>query len=121
MNEQVSSQSIEAAIKALGDAVANRLARPIYLRVEMRDGHLDISQVEYLTPEELAQLAKVNSRTVYGWLDKGLLRFCKPAGTGQNLIPLRAALHWIDSSAVVKEPKKKTAGEGKQVDEVAEG
>jgi hypothetical protein len=58
------------------------------------------------TPEELAQLAKVNARTVYGWFDKGLLKFCKPAGTGQNLIPLRAALQWIDSSETVKERKQ---------------
>src|SRR5262249_38678848 len=100
MTEQIQGDSpdIEAAIKALGDVIKGHIARPLYLRVEMRNGQLNISQVEYLTPEELAQLVKVNARTVYGWLDRGLLTFCKPQGTGQNLIPLRAALHWIDSS-----------------------
>ena len=100
MTEQMrdDSQGIETAIKALGDVIRGRMARPLYLRVEMQDGNLSIEQVEFLTVEELAALVKVEARTVYGWLDRGLLAFCKPAGTGQNLIPLRAALHWIDSS-----------------------
>jgi excisionase family DNA binding protein len=102
--------NIETAFKALADVIANRMSRPLYLRIEMQDGQLEISQIEYLTPEELAQLAKVNARTVYGWIERGLLTFCKPVGTGQNLIPLRAALHWIEASATVKEPKKKKAG-----------
>lgn len=103
MNEE--AQSIETAIKALRDVIQDRMSRPLYLRVEMRDGELTIEQVEYLTTEELAALVKVDPRTVYGWFEKGLLKFCKPAGTGQNLIPLRAALHWIESSETVKEKK----------------
>lgn len=105
MNEQ--TRNIEAVIKALSDAVTSRMTRPLYLKIEHRDGELAIEQVEFLTVEELALLVKVEARTVYGWLDKGLLKFCKPQGTGQNLIPLRAALHWIDSSETVKESKKK--------------
>jgi excisionase family DNA binding protein len=105
-----SSQDIEIAVKVLGDVIKGHVARPIYLRVEMREGQLEIEHVEFLTVEELAALVKTTPRTVYGWLDKGLLAFCKPAGTGQNLIPLRAALHWLDSSETVKGPKKNKAG-----------
>ncbi|HJQ26879.1 MAG TPA: helix-turn-helix domain-containing protein [Blastocatellia bacterium] len=115
MNEQQEngqSPNLESAIKALGAVIQGQMARPLYLKIEMRDGELDISQVEYLTTEEFAALVKADVRTVYGWFDRGLLKFCKPIGTGQNLIPLRAALHWIDSSEVKKEPKKKK-GEAK--------
>lgn len=99
--------SIERAINALSEAIKGRMARPLYLKVEHRDGELDISQVEFLSVEEFAKLMKTQPRTVYGWIDRGLLNFCKPHGTGQNLIPLRAALHWIDSSMTVKEQKQK--------------
>ena len=105
MNEQDNSLNIESVFRAIGDAIKGQMARPLYLKIEMLDGQLDISQVEYLTAEEFAALVKVDSRTVYSWFDKGLLKFCKPAGTGQNLIPLRSALHWIDSSETVKKKK----------------
>jgi excisionase family DNA binding protein len=98
-------EPIEAAFKALADMIANRMSRPLYLRIEMQDGQLEISQIEYLSVEEFAAMVKTQTRTVYGWIDRGLLAFCKPVGTGQNLIPLRTALHWIEASAVVKEKK----------------
>ncbi|HKA22751.1 MAG TPA: helix-turn-helix domain-containing protein [Blastocatellia bacterium] len=97
----------EIVIKTLSDVIKGRIARPIYLKIEHREGDLSIEQVEYLTPDELAQLMRVEARTVYSWFDKGVLGFCKPAGTGQNLISLRSALAWIDSSVGLKEPKIK--------------
>jgi excisionase family DNA binding protein len=108
-DDRDSDESTESVIKSLSNAINSRMARPIYLKIEHHDGELAIEQVEFLTVEELALLVKVEARTVYGWLDKGLLKFCKPQGTGQNLIPLHAALHWIDSSAIVKAPKRKKA------------
>src|SRR6266849_2640049 len=104
--------SIEAVIKALSDAIKGHIARPLYLKVEHRDGEIAIEQVEFLSVEEFAKLMKTQPRTVYGWFDKGLLTFCKPQGTGQNLIPLRAALHWIGSSVTVKEPRTKKGQKG---------
>lgn len=107
MSAQVEQENISQAIKALSDAITGHLTKPIYFRFEMQDGELVVSQVEYLTPEELAAIAKVDRRTVYGWIERGLLKFCRPEGTAQNLIPMRAALHWIEASETVKEPKKK--------------
>ena len=52
----------EIAIGAISDAIKGRQTRPIYLRVGWSDGHLDVRQVEYLTAEEFAQLAKVEKR-----------------------------------------------------------
>lgn len=106
MSREVEQQSVERAIKALAGAISEHITRPVYLRFEMRDGQLAVSQVEYLTPEEFAPIARVDRRTVYDWIDKGLLSFCKPQGTGQNLIPLHKAIQWIDSSETVREPKK---------------
>lgn len=110
MNERVEKDSIgsaEMVIKSLSAAINSRMARPIYLKIEHLDGNLSIEQVEYITAEELAALVKTDVRTVYSWFERGVLGFCKPQGTGQNLIPLRAALNWIDSSATVRERKRK--------------
>jgi len=90
----------EIAIKALSDVIAGRINRPIFLKAEHRDGRLVISQVEFLTPEELAQLAKVKPRTVYLWIEKRLFPFSKPPGTGQVLIAFNDALDWIESGVV---------------------
>ncbi len=90
----------EIAIKALSDVIAGRISRPLFLKAGYCDGRLAISQVEYLTPEELAQLAKVKPRTVYLWIEKRLFPFSKPPGTGQVLIAFNDALDWIESGMV---------------------
>jgi excisionase family DNA binding protein len=90
----------ENAIQALSDVIAGRMTRPIFIRAEHCDGRLAISQVEFLTPEEMAQLAKVKLRTVYLWIEKRLFPFSKPPGTGQVLIALKDALAWIESGMV---------------------
>ena len=110
MNE--SNRSLEAVLRALSAAIKVHIARPLYLKVEHRDGELVIEQIEFLSVEEFAKLMKTQPRTVYGWFDKGLLTFCKPQGTGQNLIPLSAALHWISSSVNIKEPRAKNEQKG---------
>jgi len=93
----------EIAIGAISEVIKGRMTRPIYLRVEMQPGGLDIRQVEYLTAEEFAQLVKVEPRTVYTWFEKRLIKYHKPKGTGQNLIDLNDALAWIESGAVARE------------------
>jgi excisionase family DNA binding protein len=93
----------EIAIGAISGVIKERQERPIYLRVGWLDGKLDVRQVEYLTAEEFARLAKVETRTVYTWLEKRLFPFHKPPGTGQVLININDALAWIESGAVTKE------------------
>ena len=90
----------ESAIEALSDVIAGRMSRPLFLKAEHCDGRLAISQVEFLTPEEMAQLAKVKLRTVYLWIEKRLFPFSKPPGTGQVLIAFNDALDWIESGMV---------------------
>src|SRR5437868_14978012 len=97
------SPEAENAITALSDVIAGRMNRPIFLKAEYANGRLAISQVEFLTPEELAQLAKVKLRTVYLWIEKRLFPFSKPLGTGQVLIALKDALAWIESGMVMVE------------------
>jgi excisionase family DNA binding protein len=97
----------EIAIKALSDVIAGRMSRPLFLKAEHYDGRLAISQVEFLTPEELAQLAKVKPRTVYLWIEKRLFPFSKPPGTGQVLIAFNDALAWIESGVVKVEESGK--------------
>src|SRR5436309_9834535 len=94
------STEAEIAIKALSDVIAGQMSRPIFLKAEYCDGRLAISQIEFLTPEELAQLAKVKPRTVYLWIEKRLFPFSKPRGTGQVLIAFNDALDWIESGVI---------------------
>jgi len=90
----------ETALKTLSDVIAGRMSRPLFLKAKYNDGRLAISQIEFLTPEELAQLAKVKPRTVYSWIEKRLFPFSKPPGAGQVLIALNDALDWIESGMV---------------------
>lgn len=103
MSTQLRTEA-EIAIGAISDVIKGKMTRPIYLRVEMQPGGLDIRQVEFLTAEEFAALVKVEARTVYTWFEKRLIPFYKPKGTGQNLIDINDALAWIESGAVMKEP-----------------
>src|SRR5436853_7094482 len=90
----------EIAIRTLSNVIADRMGRPVFLKAECCDGRRAIRQVEFLTPEELAQLAKVKPRTVYLWIEKRLFPFSKPMGTGQVLIAFNDALAWIESGVV---------------------
>lgn len=107
MSAHVEQQDIQTAIKALTDVISGHMAKPLYLRFEMQEGHLTVEQVEYLTTEEAAAMAKVDVRTLYTWFDKGLLPFCRPDGTNNKLVPLKKFLHWLESSETVTKPKPK--------------
>jgi excisionase family DNA binding protein len=97
----MSAQSAaDIAIKSLGEVIAGKLAKPLFLCAEMRDGQLEVRQVEFLTVDEFAQMVKVEPRTVYLWMEKRLIEFYKPRGTAQNLIALSDALAWVEAGKV---------------------
>jgi len=58
-------------IERLIDLLTTKREKPVYLEIKQRqDGTLDFSQVEFITPEQLAELVHVETRTIYAWIAK---------------------------------------------------
>lgn len=87
---------IETVINSLTEAIKGNLARPVYFVCE-RDtgGNLSIRQIEFLTTDELAELCKVDVRTVHTWIARKLLPYYKPPGTLGVLFDLNETIEWI--------------------------
>ena len=87
------------AIESITSAVADSMTRPAYFRVAKgARGELAIEQVVFLTPEQLAELAHVERRTVYSWVDRAEktgLRFYRPPGSRGILFDLNEVLDWL--------------------------
>src|SRR5215217_7541732 len=102
------SAHTEAEDKLLGllSLLSQKRTAPLYLQInEREDGTFEFRQVEFLTPAELAQLCKVETRTVYSWLDKGLITAYTPPGTGGKLFDLTESLAWIKSGGANGRPE----------------
>lgn len=59
---------------------------------------MECRQIEFLTPEQLAELAHVETRTVYSWVEKANengLKFYRAPGTGGVLFEISEVLEWI--------------------------
>jgi len=73
--------------------------RPVYLQiVEGGRGKLECRQIEFLTPEQLADLAHVETRTVYSWIEKAEengLKFYRAQGTRGVIFEINEVLEWI--------------------------
>ena len=93
--ETVEKTSVEQLI----DLLTKRRERPVYLQIlEGENGKLECRQVEFLTPEQLADLAHVETRTVYSWIEKSQengLKFYRPPGTRGVLFEINEVLEWI--------------------------
>ena len=98
--ESASRSLIEATLKSLSDVIAGCLNKPLYLKAEHKEGRLELSQVEFLTVEELARLAKVEGRSVRDWIRRDLFPVYRPPGSGRILIALSDALAWLESGRV---------------------
>jgi predicted regulator of amino acid metabolism with ACT domain len=62
---------VEPAVEQLIDLLTSRRERPVYFQInEGKSGKLECRQVEFITPEQFAELRKVDRRTVYSWIDK---------------------------------------------------
>jgi hypothetical protein len=49
-------ENIGALIKSLSGEIKRTLQRPIYIQIAQESGNLSIKQIEFLTPEQLAEL-----------------------------------------------------------------
>ena len=91
--------SIHTVIDSLTSAVADSITRPVYFRVARTPrGELAIEQVVFLTPEQLAELAHVERRTVYSWVERAEkigLKFYRPPGSRGILFELHEVLDWL--------------------------
>jgi hypothetical protein len=86
-------------IDELAKMINQGLARPIYIKViQGPDYQIVIRQVQFITPELFAQLAHVETRTVYAWIeraDTNGLKFYRPPGTRGVLFDLCEAIAWL--------------------------
>jgi hypothetical protein len=58
--------TIQAVVDNLAKEIKQGLSRPIYFEVSREPGsELMVRQVEFITPERFAQIAHVETRTVY--------------------------------------------------------
>jgi excisionase family DNA binding protein len=93
--------SIQTAIESLTSAVAHSMTRPLYIRIAKDPrGKLAVEQVVFLTPEQLAELAHVERRTVYSWVQRAEqigLKFYRPPGSRGILFELSEVLDWLRS------------------------
>jgi hypothetical protein len=61
----------KTSVERLIDLLTTRRERPTYLQIiEGEKGKLECRQVEFITPEQFAQLRNVSRRTVYTWIEK---------------------------------------------------
>lgn len=91
--------SIHTAVESLTFAVADSMRRPVYFRIAKDSrGELAIEQIVFLTPEQLAELAHVERRTVYSWVERSEkigLKFYRPPGSRGILFELNEVLDWL--------------------------
>ncbi len=94
-------ESVGTLIKLLGSEIKRTLARPIYIQIAQERGEVSIKQVEFLTPEQLAELMHVETRTVYSWIEKAQengLKFYRAPNTRGVLFEINEVLEWIRNS-----------------------
>ena len=91
--------SIHTAIDSLTSAVADSMTRPVYFRIaRTARGELAIEQVVFLTADQLAELAHVERRTVYSWVERAEkigLKFYRPPSSRGILFELNEVLDWL--------------------------
>jgi len=87
------------AIESITSAVADSMTRPVYFRITKgRRGELVAEQIVFLTAEQLAELAHVERRTVYSWVERAErigLKFYRPPGARGILFELNEVLDWL--------------------------
>ena len=91
-------ENIGTPIKLLSGEIRRTLTRPIYIQIVQESGQVSIKQVEFLTPEQLADLAHVETRTVYSWIEKAPengLKFYRAPNTRGVLFEINEVLEWI--------------------------
>jgi excisionase family DNA binding protein len=91
-------ESIGALIKSLNSEIKRTLGRPIYIQMTYEGNRVNIRQIEFLTPEQLAELMHVETLTVYSWVEKAQengLKFYRAPSTRGVLFEINEVLEWI--------------------------
>ncbi len=91
-------EGLGVLIKSLSGEIKRTLTRPIYIQIAQESGGVNIKQVEFLTPEQLAELMHVETRTVYSWVEKAQengLKFYRAPSTRGVLFEINEVLEWI--------------------------
>src|ERR1051326_2972483 len=91
--------NIQTVIKSLADEIKQTFSRPIYFEVMQEPGgKLSVRQIQFITPEQLAELCHVETRTVYSWIEKAQengLKFYRAPNTRGVLFEINEVLEWI--------------------------
>jgi hypothetical protein len=97
-----SSRAVSDLVNTLNNALTDLNRRPIYLQITAgARGKLEIRQVEFLDVEDLARLAKVEARTVQGWIQRGISPTAyRPPGSRCILFEMSEAIAWIKQTAI---------------------
>jgi excisionase family DNA binding protein len=97
--DPITQPSIKATLESLVGAIKNSLTQPVCFQVSKgAHGNLTIKQVCFLSVDELADLARVERRTVYAWVeraDENGLKFYRPPGSRGILFELSETLDWL--------------------------
>ena len=94
----VTDENIGTLVKSLSSEIKRTLQRRIYIQIAQEGGEVSIKQVEFLTPEQLAELMHVETRTVYSWIEKAQengLKFYRAPNTRGVLFEINEVLEWI--------------------------
>ena len=90
-------------VERLLDRVAAKPPKPFYLKVApAADGNFTFQQVEFLTAEQAAELAHVDRRTLYLWIERAEeigLKFYRAPGSRNILFDVQEFVAWIKSGA----------------------
>jgi excisionase family DNA binding protein len=99
----ISESSIQSTFESLASAVKDSLTRPVYLRIAKGPrGEISVQQITFLTVDQLAELAHVERRTVYSWVERAQrmrLKFYRPPGSRGILFELNEILDWLKGNA----------------------
>ncbi|MEW6129573.1 MAG: helix-turn-helix domain-containing protein [Acidobacteriota bacterium] len=86
-------------VERLLDRVTAKPPKPFYLKVTPQtDGSFTFEQIEFMTVEQAAELAHVNPRTLYLWIDNASvngLKSYKAPGSRNILFDINEFVNWI--------------------------
>jgi hypothetical protein len=91
--------TIQAVIESLAKEIKQGFSRPIYFQVMQEPGgKVSLRQIQFITPEQLAELCHVETRTVYSWIEKAQengLKFYRAPSTRGVLFEINEEMEWI--------------------------
>ena len=91
--------TIQRVIERLAEEIKQGFSRPIYFQVmQEARGKVSLRQIQFITPEQLAELCHVETRTVYSWIEKAQengLKFYRAPNTRGVLFEINEVMEWI--------------------------